>query len=653
MDRILRFINCNEEIKKAVPQFKEAFIKFYGEEYRSEIEDKFNNLLCIGYQQPECIEMGIRKIEYKKTEELLTPIFEKTNIPLKSLIGSGDFRYKSIMPITYLCDIYDFHKLGKEGRKQAMYEDGFNRINQFLNMTREEYDEFYKTKELPERFSRIPEGLKEDLKYLISDTRAQREYDRYYKNAECLLQELIPEINADNYDELLDNPKIEELVSAKEKVENAYQEYQEYIKGLKDYYDEADSIEKLKNTTKDTNYKEYIKENIDLLPESKRENIEKYLNGQILSIDKDVKNILSESLEFSSNLECFSKESDELLNNKAISSWQTNTIKENRVKYFKAMGLDLGNEYDSYINNQEAKKLVPSKERIQELIESRNKYLNKYNNTYYNFLERHKKIMEEINNIDFVDKEVPINARMYVQGNSFISPNYIETDAGCKAYPILSINFSNFNDNSIDHTIVHELNHVMETSLGLIGEDEYEIFCGWEVLKEKRNTIQSEEVDTLQESDKRSYELFNEIINEVIAKGISKIMHEENIFIFDDKNDSKYKGTTSYEHSTFLINDFFNEFREDIIKSRHNGNIEVIFNSVGKENFDELNSLFDTYFKHFGGTKIYNLYKALDKKEDNEQTRVYYDLCEKRDKILDKMRLHNANNKTETKEASL
>ena len=70
-DRLLRYINGNEEIKKAMPVFKEAFIQFYGEEHREEIEKKFSNLLPIGYIAPKDIELCVSKLTKRKSEELI------------------------------------------------------------------------------------------------------------------------------------------------------------------------------------------------------------------------------------------------------------------------------------------------------------------------------------------------------------------------------------------------------------------------------------------------------------------------------------------------------------------------------------------------------------------------------------------------------
>ena len=72
--RVLRFIDCYEELRKSIPTFIEAFVTYYGEEYRKEIEEKFSQAIFIGYQDTEYIKTSILTLETEKTEELLSPL---------------------------------------------------------------------------------------------------------------------------------------------------------------------------------------------------------------------------------------------------------------------------------------------------------------------------------------------------------------------------------------------------------------------------------------------------------------------------------------------------------------------------------------------------------------------------------------------------
>lgn len=54
----------------------------------------------------------------------------------------------------------------------------------------------------------------------------------------------------------------------------------------------------------------------------------------------------------------FSEDAKEKL---AKDNFESMRVKSDRVKYFKAKGLDLGNNYEDYENSEEAKKLLPDK----------------------------------------------------------------------------------------------------------------------------------------------------------------------------------------------------------------------------------------------------------------------------------------------------
>ena len=216
-------------------------------------------------------------------------------------------------------------------------------------------------------------------------------------------------------------------------------------------------------------------------------------------------------------------------------------------------------------------------------------------------------------------------------------PNSIIVDNDVKLFPLVNINVSD--NNYLDHYIVHELNHLCETSIiSKNGKNQY--ISGWDIEESSNlNQNTNDDFNTI-----RKYELFNEVINELIAQDISKIMINNNMFVFNDKDNVKYMQNTSYERTAFLIRDFYNEFFSDIIKSRKNGNIQVIYDKVGKENFDELNELFHDFYKNFKGNKYYKLMNSLQNKEKNIDTEVFYKIIEKRNQILNNMRSYKENN---------
>jgi hypothetical protein len=394
-------------------------------------------------------------------------------------------------------------------------------------------------------------------------------------------------------------------------------------------------------------YKQLLQENLDLLPKESRAKAEEYLSsGKSYLLDNYTKLVYGYTITSPTILEYFTDEQQEKLDNPNTPTWIINDIKNNRIKYFKELGIDLGNEYENYLNNEEVKNAWPNIDRINTFLESKERILNDFNNEFYTSIPSHEKIRKELDAENLLDKDDSFNAHIYTQeSGTFVNPNVTDKNGYYELLSLLVVNFNQYDD-ALDHNIVHELNHIFELSLEQVVGDEYTCLCGWDVMYARINQDKRQAVDTIHEEEKRPYELFNEIINEVIAQEICEQMHNNNnVYVFNDKKDARVKHTTSYEHSLFLVREFYDEFKEAIIKSRSNGNINIIYDEVGKENFDELNSLFSIFYENFNGFKIYRLIDSLKKNEDTEQTRIYYDLLDRKNAILDKMRKYNADNK--------
>ena len=250
----------------------------------------------------------------------------------------------------------------------------------------------------------------------------------------------------------------------------------------------------------------------------------------------------------------------------------------------------------------------------------------------------------------FLDKDDSFNASIFAsnQSKTFVNTNIIQTEEGYRLYPLIVVNCS-YNSGNIDHDIIHELNHLFESSLKSVEGNYYSVISGWDKVNGSINQSERIAINTLETDDtKRKYELFSEIINEVIAQEICEIKHQKHQYIFDTEENEEYKHTTSYEHTFFLVKEFFEEFKEEILASRRNGNVQIILDTVGKENFDELNELFHVFYEHFSGFRIYDVISSLKNGEDTPETRIYLGLNEKKKEILQKMRLYSMTHKKES-----
>ena len=130
-------------------------------------------------------------------------------------------------------------------------------------------------------------------------------------------------------------------------------------------------------------------------------------------------------------------------------------------------------------------------------------------------------------------------------------------------------------------------------------------------------------------------------MNEYIAQEISKGMQERGTFVFDTKDNATYINTTSYESFFFLIDEFFQEFKKEILASRRHGNIDAIWNAVGKENFEALNDIISEYCEHFSAPfALHKLFESIKKGEETEDTKYASEMRNRRIEVLEKMRMH-------------
>ena len=302
---------------------------------------------------------------------------------------------------------------------------------------------------------------------------------------------------------------------------------------MKKYQPYREMIEK-QDQIRDRLSKEYylrlMLENKDLLGEADLEKLEEYKKDLSMSyiLTPYTTFIFGYGIGSSSPIEAFSKESEEMLNDSEQSNWKKESIMEDRMRFFKKNGIDLGENYEDYKNSEITRKIWPSIDRVEKYIESKNRLLNEYNNEYYASIPEHRETREEIDALHLLDQQDSFDARLYSQvtGSTFVNPNIVNTPDGYDLFSLVVI-CCNSLDGVIDHNIIHELNHLFELSLRKVEGNAYEAICGWDIctgtINEARKMVDTIHVD----HEKRGYELFNEIINEMIAQEIYTKMLEK------------------------------------------------------------------------------------------------------------------------------
>ena len=577
MNEILNKLNADRTLQENISKYIDVFVDFYGEDKRDEIERKFNNATFVGYLSPERQQVELTKLIKEKSKELESKVLEynETSLDSKDLFDTYDYSLKISQPINNYQNFIELYKLGKEGRKEKYIEYTYNDIKKYLNeLTKEEYLKIIETKVLPEKYQNIPYWLKNNIQYTTNLQNIEENYEKSFNKASSLIRKIIPRCTLDNFD--INNEEIEKLDKVIEKYKETLKEYENFEKENIEYFNEMQVNKDLEISLREKYYKEFLKENIDLIKEDDRQGVIEYLNDSKKSylMNYSVRRLLGSSIQSESILESFYEEQEDILNNEETSTFIKNSIIENRIKYFNNIGINLGNNYNLYLENEDVKSNWPTKERLEKFRATKNKLINNFMKEYYLNTVSHKRLRQVVDGKNLLNKDDGLDQTMYNSslGKTCVATNLKEIDGKLEAAPLVMISFGGF-DGALDHDIIHELNHLYELSLESVINNKAVYLCGWDICEDDIVGEVNDYIDITKEEPKRSYELFNEIINEVIAQEIEEKMHGKGIHILDSSRNSKVKGNTSYEASFFIIKDFYKEFRDEIIKSRSNGNI--------------------------------------------------------------------------------
>lgn len=587
-EQISKKLNPTETIIKSLPAIIEAFVTFYGESERERITNKFQNMLIIGYSKTSNKKILINQSNKEMSAILIDKFLDK-------LTEDKDEREK-LKKLFF--DEYEFYNATMHPiNKYMAYKDGTN----------------------------------------------QSDYNR--RSVVDFLKKINRETTEENLDTLIKTGAFKNIDIFLPLYRQTLEEYQKYKEEIKLYTEYINSSVSLESSLEKKYQRKFLEEIKDLFTEEEYKEIEEKLADKYLSairtINAKTRNFLGYGINSTSLIDSFSQECDEVLLNG--NSWRQSSIKNDRIEYYKNLGLDLGNDYESYINHPKAIELRPSQELIERIKRIKERLHLEKLNEYYSSLPEYKKNRERIDSLGLLDKDDGYDPSAYEYEGTAITTNLKKTEEGYIEFPLLLFYMGNMQE-YYDSALIHELNHAYELCIQNVSENKYEMTCGWDILTGKINNNRSLE-GTHGEREKRDYELLNEIINELIAQEISEILSQNDIYIFNTKEDKKIKGGTGYEKTLFLVRDFYENYKREIIESRKSGDMSKLFAAIGKENFESLNQLFHEFNDHFSGFKIYKVYEDIQKGIETEQIKIFKELITKRNKILKQMEEHNQQRK--------
>lgn len=334
---------------------------------------------------------------------------------------------------------------------------------------------------------------------------------------------------------------------------------------------------------------------------------------------------------------CFDEEAESSLNNPEYPDIFKSSIKEDRTNMAYAMYLRNPSnprriiQYEDFINNPELNVYMEeAKKEYLKIYEKRKEIAATLPVAKLQATADYQRNAKLIEGLDFVNKNHDFGLRGYMSWASSCSINYIRTENGLEYKPMIIL-FAG--SGCPDMSLIHELNHLYEDYIIEADETYIKYISGWDILEGGFADTQDNS-DTDYYGITRPYEYLSEFINQRIIEEITERMFSKGNYIFFPHN----KGEVYYLAVKPFFDEFFQTYKTDIIKSRSNNNIGHLFDAIGKENFEELNSIANDFFKKFGfdENKLVNAYleKVQGNLELDDNDKEIAKLFERKDKVM-------------------
>lgn len=134
-----------------------------------------------------------------------------------------------------------------------------------------------------------------------------------------------------------------------------------------------------------------------------------------------------------------------------------------------------------------------------------------------------------------------------------------------------------------DYTLLHEYCHAIEIHKEKESTEEDSFISGFDLINENQLNPYRK--------DKRKYERLNETITDIFSLEATRILHSRGIYISEPQeltNEDILDCNTSIILKKLLM-PFVEKYKEKIVSARITGNMQELFNIIGRDNFESLN----------------------------------------------------------------
>lgn len=453
-------------------------------------------------------------------------------------------------------------------------------------------------------------------------------------------------IDAKNYDEVITSEegkkaleKAKKIYEIAVKYKDEYDAFERENKDIREYFEQCSKIRK----DIDLEYEKNFFENImPYVTKTEQENIKKMLSLDIK--DKwQLENIADPNGMYSGSfiLESFNSKYDGIIHE---NTYEAQKARENRIKYFKLKGIDLGNDYSAYESNENVKSIFPNKMFVDRICEEKEKNELKKEKEFFlktsnyndcaGILENFNLGIEDEFGMDFMNQHV-----------TCICPNVIKDENGeYTNFNILHFPIDMLGDQYGDVVLIHEILHVVELSMKETNDGKFHIKTGFDEMDEELVTEEEknkgDKTENKYEHNIRKCELLSENLHQYLSGVVTSRLHNQGVYLIDDEKASTVYGYTSYEQMNVITKSFVLAFAAELPKAMISQDMEYVYNIFGKENLEELNSTIEEYRR----LPYLSLMQNLFDRKDTELTRKRTELIAKSESIVVEMEKKRAEN---------
>lgn len=547
--------NLNK-INELKDEIAEAFIQVYGEKHRDLIKERIDRINFIYYISKKDFSRYLTDLSNDNILELTDEFSKSMGIENPSAKKEDDMDWFSTFFDNLNSQILDSNSKSNDIFKVCFDKQEYSRERypDVLKLFSEEY------------FSDFSEDFK----------------NKIIKQRVDILNYFGANVNEENYQESIDSGLLDEVLQKVSKLQEVIRELDNkrdaFLEEHKQEFMEKEKDDKIESDLRDEYEARLFDEVFSSLPEQFQTVIKQ--EGEI---DFGLRKYgFPYSLSGESLVGFFSSENNDILKNET-DSIKIKEIKEGRIDFFKRNGIDLGNDYEQYINNPKALSLIPEQDIIDKIANLSKHYYEKFQIETIKNTGSYQENLDKISSLGCL--EDIYNATSVYHNMIYVSPSIVEKpDGSIDDLPVVflpSILKYGVWYKCSDVAIIHEIGHAIEEELVKKDDGTYLHKTGFEFLRVNRKEDETEEDLEKPNQIKREYEVLNEAIHQQLSIEVTDILHAKGIFIEDSPENFKTKGSMPrYERAFSVISPFFKEYRQLMI--------DAMLSEKGRREFEEL-----------------------------------------------------------------